>query len=174
MKYYDLNIGFEIEKNALRKLGYEKALLNAKGIRLLSSPDKEKMRKNLRKFDLICLEGYAIDPGIIRIAQQHEKVFEIPISYLLERSGVERGKMLRKIRLFLYYCMKYNVDFAFTSRAHSIWELKTPRELIGIGSLLGVPRDKVVYSISKVPEKILSLSRIDEENDDEKLSGNPC
>ncbi|MEM3555845.1 MAG: RNase P subunit p30 family protein [Candidatus Micrarchaeia archaeon] len=123
---------------------------------LFSSDKPELLKKACRRdADLLFFPKFLPDVGLIRVAAENKKPFEIPVSLIIGRKGVERGLVISKIGFFIKICEKLSADFVITSGASSKFLMKSPSELIAIGEMLGLSHDKAVSSISVVPEYVL-------------------
>jgi len=123
---------------------------------LLSSQNPELLKKACRRdVDMLLFERFLPDVGLVRVAAENKKPFEIPVSVLLERKGAERALLMSRISFFLKICNKYRADFILTSGATNKFFMKSPPELVAIGEALGLSHDQAVKSISIIPEYIL-------------------
>ncbi len=95
------------------------------------------------------------DIGLIREMAGSKNAFEIPIALFLQSSFVQRSKLLHQTSVFLRYCKKFRAQFAFTSRAQTEFDLKTPREFTAIGVCLGLTFEEAVSALSEVPQKFI-------------------
>ncbi len=86
--------------------------------------------------------------ALIEICKEKEKTIEIPLSYLLNAKN--KGKLIFQLRLFLKQCLKRKVKFVFTSRATSEFEIKSPREIIAIGQMLGLTFEQATAALKGV------------------------
>jgi len=130
------------------------------GVILFSSDKPELLRKACRKdVDLLFFPKFIPDVALIRAAAESKKPFEIPVSLLLKRKGVERGLLISRIGFFIKVCEKLSADFVITSGASSKLLMKSPAELVAIGEMLGLSHDKAVSSISIIPEHVLERVR---------------
>ena len=149
MKYYDLNAQF----NPKEKLGYEQIYSDLK---VFESDSPEEMRKALgRKHDLYFFSSFKPDDGVIKKAGEKGKVFEIPVDDLIYSKGMKRAIIIAKKSFFLKLCIKYHADYVLTSRAKDEYGLRSPKQMIALGVLLGLSEDQARRSITLVPEKVL-------------------
>lgn len=92
---------------------------------------------------------YYRDDGLIRAVATAGKAFEIPLSHLvLNVTFAYRARNLMQLRQFLAKCRKLRAKFVLTSRAKSTFDVKTPRETIAIGTLLGLSREQAEAAIT--------------------------
>jgi len=123
---------------------------------LFSSENAELLKvASKREASMLLFERFLPDVGLVRVAAENKKPFEIPVSILLERTGANRAFMMSKIGFFLKICNKYGADFILTSGAKNKLSMKSPAELAAIGEALGLSHDQAVKSISMIPEYVL-------------------
>ncbi|MDP3742222.1 MAG: RNase P subunit p30 family protein [Candidatus Micrarchaeota archaeon] len=84
--------------------------------------------------------------ALLEIAREKEKVFEIPLRFLLRSPN--RSKLIFQLRIFLKNCLKRKIQFVFTSRALTEFDLKSPREIIAIGETLGLNYEQSSAALS--------------------------
>ncbi len=105
--------------------------------------------KNVALVNALPVPGFSRDDGLIRAVAENEKAFEIPISTLLCSKHVFRAKAISQLKEFARRCNKLGAKMVFTSRAREEWDLKSPREIIAIASLLGLAREQAAAAIGK-------------------------
>lgn len=168
-KYYDIHVRFSFKN--YRELGfagvcrlgeeieeaYDINLRKKDKINILTSPDVSTIKKGIKmgRFDIFFLSTFSSNIEILRLAKERGSVFEIPIKPLIESVGTARAELISKIRFFLKLCNKYSVSYVITSRAECEYEIKTPRELITIGEILGLEHEQAIRAISAIPENII-------------------
>ncbi len=84
--------------------------------------------------------------ALLAIAKERSVVFEIPVSFLLKAK--DKARLMFQLRLFLPKCIKHGVKFFFSSRARNEFDLKSPREIIALGQVLGLTYQQAAASIS--------------------------
>lgn len=104
-----------------------------------------KQKKTIFVNPLSCPDYYK-SRALIEIAREKDKVFEIPLCYLLR--STDKSKVLFQLKAFLANCIKRKVKFFFSSRASNEFELKSPREIIAIGQTLGLTYEQAAAAIS--------------------------
>lgn len=99
------------------------------------------------------------DEGLIRAVAGEGKAFEIPLAPLLGTEFVFRAKLITQTREFVRRCLKLHAPLAFTSRAQSAFDLKSPRETIALIPLLGLTEQQARYAITKGAQKIAGAEK---------------
>ncbi len=170
MKHFiDLNLSNAALRQKSLSLGYSeastlqvatlpaKANQNAKGdvvestnVELLISACKRHNSQFTFINPLLCNDFYK-GTALLEIAREKEKVFEIPLRFLLRSPN--RSKLMFQLRIFLKNCLKRKIPFIFTTRALSEFDLKSPREIIAIGEALGLNYEQASASLSYGSEK---------------------
>lgn len=88
---------------------------------------------------LLQLESYDMDEGPLKlIAERQKACFLIDLSYLINSYGTARAIRLSRLRSFLRSCVKYGARYALCDMARGEKEMRTARELIHIGLLVGL------------------------------------
>ncbi len=175
MPYHDMHVKFKAPKQKLAELGFASAAIageqieekQVKGaadmnssppkdkISILSGEDAELLRKGVKRYDLIFVSSFYPDTALMREVADNNTAFEIPVSGLLRSYGFSRAALLGRMQFFLELCVKYNANYCLTSRAESIYELKSVDELIAIAWALGLTPQQAKRSMSIVAEKIM-------------------
>ncbi len=119
------------------------------------------------RVDLLCHpERGRNDSGLDHIcakaAAENSVAIEINFSDLLNSRS--RPKQIYFMQRNIYLCSKYGAKLITTSGASEIWEMRAPRELASIASVLGLDIGVAIDSVSSIPEEKININR-------EKLSG---
>ena len=119
------------------------------------------------RVDLLCHpERGRSDSGLDHIcakaAAENNVAIEINFSDLLNSRS--RPKQIYFMQRNIYLCSKYGAKLITTSGASEIWEMRAPRELASIASVLGLDIGVAIDSVSSIPEEKININR-------EKLSG---
>jgi len=77
------------------------------------------------------------------------------LGLLIRLRGEARGRELKTIRINLKHARKYKLQLILTSDAHSIYDLRAPREMVAISSLFGMTEKEAVDAMSATPLNIL-------------------
>lgn len=102
---------------------------------------------------LLLLEDYKIEEGALKlIGEKKQACFLIDLSRIIRANGVNRAIELSRIRNFLFFCEKYGVLYAFASFAPDKSAIRSARELMHIGLLLGLDIAKAKAALNKIKE----------------------
>lgn len=173
MKYYDLNPANPALRATEARLGYSPAP-NARNIVLRSGRDVPTQREfnavsstNAALLVEACKRGTATivlplespdywkNDALLMAAVDKNRVFEIPLRPLLHAKYARRAKLMGQLKFFLHRCVKQHAHFVITSRAESEYDLKSPREAIALGQLLGLTKEQAQHALSKECERLL-------------------
>jgi len=77
------------------------------------------------------------------------------LGLLIRLRGEARVRELKTMRINLKHARKYKLQLILTSDAHSIYDLRAPREMVAISSLFGMSEKEAVDAISATPLNIL-------------------
>ncbi|MFH1285096.1 MAG: RNase P subunit p30 family protein [Candidatus Micrarchaeota archaeon] len=123
---------------------------------VFSSPNPSLLSQFLKRADFVFLSIFEPDMELLRACITNKKVLEIPVSPLLKARGMERAKLLAKMRIFLRILNKMGAEYVITSRAENEYSIKSPEELIAIGELLGLTHGQAVRAVSVTPLAMLA------------------
>ncbi len=182
LQSFDLNLrNSQLEKQALA-LGFTKTFTpptievktqrdlnniheNGNGFYALESVDSELLRKAAKRargralVNAFLVKNFHRDDGLVRVVAESENVFEIPLYYFLHSAHVHRAKLFDETAAFLEKCLKLKALFAFSSRAESEFDLKSPREIIAVGECLGLTREQAAFALGEAPTRFLTSLR---------------
>jgi ribonuclease P/MRP protein subunit RPP1 len=77
------------------------------------------------------------------------------LGLLIRLRGEARVRELKTMRINLKHARKYKLQLILTSDAHSIHDLRAPREMVAISSLFGMIEKEAVDAMSTTPLNIL-------------------
>ncbi|MBU4374709.1 MAG: ribonuclease P protein component 3 [Euryarchaeota archaeon] len=75
--------------------------------------------------------------------------------FIIHFRGEARVRELLLMKKNLKHARKYNLSMILTSSAHSIYDLRSPRELAALGGLFGMTKEEAVEAMSAAPCAIL-------------------
>ncbi|MCS7097085.1 MAG: hypothetical protein NZ926_01180 [Candidatus Methanomethylicia archaeon] len=105
------------------------------------------------------------DVSEAKLALENNAALEINVAELLRCSTVgERIKMLKIMSENVKLALKYNLPVIFSSGAMNIFEMREPRALASVATLLGASEFDALRFVSDIPFKLIMENR-------EKLSG---
>jgi ribonuclease P/MRP protein subunit RPP1 len=77
------------------------------------------------------------------------------LGLLIRLRGEARVRELKTMRINLKHARKYKLQLILTSDAHSIYDLRAPREMVAISSIFGMTEKEAVDAMSTTPLNIL-------------------
>ena len=108
--------------------------------------------RGAESFDHICA----------RLASENNVALEINFSFMLNSKN--RVRTFRALRKVIMLCEKYKTPMIIVSGARDEWELRAPRDLASIASVLGMDVARAIEGVSDIPFNLIKRNR-------EKLSG---
>jgi RNase P/RNase MRP subunit p30 len=116
------------------------------GLCAVESVNGELLRSAARRGVLVSpllVRGFGFDEGLIRSvadasAAGEATAFEISLFAFVRAAEMQRARLIAETRVFLKKCVKLKAPFALVSRAESVFDLKSPRECVAIGEILGL------------------------------------
>ena len=117
---------------------YDKPVRNPERPAILKSEDAELLRRNVKRFDILFIPTFEANVALITTVARKGKIFEIPVREIILSKGVERAKLIYRVRRFIDFCRSYKARFIFTTRARSLYEVRTPREIGRISMIFGL------------------------------------
>ena len=92
---------------------------------------------------------------LVRYAAENGVAIDFSINAIIQSRRSDRARILLKMRDNLKLVRKYKAMAVLTSNAHSIYELRAPREMIAVASLFGMRQEEAVHALSDIPKGIL-------------------
>lgn len=177
VRYYDLHVCYEGGERDAAELGLKAVefplhgtevlaekerelaagLKHAKPLVLVASGNNEVLRAAAKIKQVLMLrsERFEADVGLLRIAAERNKAFEVPLAMLIESHGWRRAAVLSRMRSFLRLCIKYKAAYVITSGARDAYGLRRPREMIALGEALGLSHAQAKWAITEAPSAVL-------------------
>ncbi|MCC7552739.1 hypothetical protein KO317_03695 [Candidatus Micrarchaeota archaeon] len=107
---------------------------------------------NCKKNQIIYLETYDPSMEIIQKAKEKKSIFLINLLDIINEEGSNRSKTINNIKLFLRLCIKYKVEFIMCFLASNESELRTLKEGIALGTLLGLKHKQAKDAFIKIKD----------------------
>ncbi|MEA1957241.1 MAG: RNase P subunit p30 family protein [Euryarchaeota archaeon] len=92
---------------------------------------------------------------LVRYAAENDVAIEFNLNAIIHGRRSDRARILGKMREILKFVRKYKAMPVITSNAHSIYDLRAPREMVALASLFGMRKEEAVHALSDIPEGIL-------------------
>ncbi len=105
-----------------------------------------------KKNKIIYLETYEPSMEIIQKAKEKKSILFINLLDIIKAEKSERSILINKLKLFLKLCIKYNVKFIFSFLASTDAEMRTLKEGIALGALLGIKPIQAKNAFSEIKE----------------------
>ncbi|MDD5023205.1 MAG: hypothetical protein PHU63_03485 [Candidatus ainarchaeum sp.] len=100
---------------------------------------------------IFLLKNFKISSEMIKIIGEKGKaLFAINYFEIINSKGARRGIILSQIREFFKFCIKYNAKYCFVSLAKTEEGIRSPKEIVGIGSLVGLSEVQTRMSLGQL------------------------
>ncbi|MEM2144435.1 MAG: RNase P subunit p30 family protein [Candidatus Jordarchaeaceae archaeon] len=96
-----------------------------------------------------------VDKSLVSLIHNSGNAVEISVRPILLTRGLARANTLGILRKAAEIVMKENAVLVLTSDAHSKFELRSPKSLAALGTLLEIPYEIAIEAVSENPLKIL-------------------
>jgi len=120
--------------------------------------------------DFMNQKNSGIDHIIAKLLKEKVIAIEINFSELLNASAALRAQKIGRICQNIILARKYGVPIIITSGAKSKYELRSPKDLLSLGKLIGMSDLEAKKSLEENPLKILKKSK-DRKNPNILLKG---
>jgi len=102
------------------------------------------------------LEHYKyLDNSLVKLSYEGRTAVELSLSPLFEKEGAKRVQAFSTLRKAVTVLLEKGAVFFITREPKTEYELRSPRSLIAVARLLGIPREAAVRAISFYPSIIL-------------------
>jgi len=122
-------------------------------IDLIGSPEMHEEK------DFMHQMNSGIDYVIARACAEKGIAVELSFSNVLDSSGRKRSQILARMTQNVSICRDCGCDILITSGARDKYGLRSPRDLIAFGVILGMTTEEAKAAVSNSPKKILEKTR---------------
>jgi len=161
MAYYNI---VKKEPKKARAHGFD--LISFSSFDILTADDVHVAVAHAKKGRIIYLKAYKPDMGLIRKLKEKESCLLFDLAdILIAKPGSERQKLMFSMSQSLKLCVKYGVPyiFSFVTDADDKLRMRTLKEAVAIGSLLGLTEPQVKLGFRNV-EKLLKAKEAEAED----------
>ncbi len=129
---------------------------NSSDILIVSGGDEEFNRAAVETEGLdILLQPAQLNNVLAKAASDNSVAIGFNMGSIIRLRGDARVQELIKMRKNLKHALKYDVSMILTGNAHSIYDLRSPREMAALASLFGMTQKEAVDAMSAAPLGIL-------------------
>jgi ribonuclease P/MRP protein subunit RPP1 len=100
-----------------------------------------------------------LDEASIKFAANNNVAIEINFGEILHAYRKSRSFVLSHIAKNVMLCNEFGAHLIVSSGAKSKWDMRDPRELVAVGTVLGMELNKAFDSMSTVPEQIIEKNK---------------
>ncbi len=101
-----------------------------------------------------------INHVLAREAVDNEVAIELNINSILKTRFSTRAKLMSQYRQIIKLHRKFKFPLIISSNAHSLYDLRTPEDIIALVQCLGMDEEEAYNSLSKIPGSILDKKKI--------------
>ncbi|MGC9444877.1 MAG: ribonuclease P protein component 3 [Candidatus Methanospirareceae archaeon] len=160
----DLILGVELQAQTVTELKRKLRQLSGTVTVIAVHGGKEKINRaavESQKVDVLthpCSEKGegALSYVLVRFAAENGVAIDFNMNALIRSRRGERARILSKMREQLKLVRKYRAPMILTSHAHSIYDLRAPRELIALAALFGMTREEATRALSETPQGVVA------------------
>lgn len=148
-------------KQALRKLRREVDVIAVfcKNLNVARLAARDR-RVDLLSFSIKNWKKNFFDKSEAHLALQGESILEVNLNPIIKAKT--HGERIQAIRIYsenIRIAKRYNVPIIVTSGASSIYEMRAPRELAALATLLGLTDFEARESLSNIPLSLIKKNR---------------
>ncbi len=103
----------------------------------------------------ILLQPEKFNNVLAATAANNSMTLGFDIGSIIRLRGEPRSRELRIMRTNLKHARKYNLQMILTSDAHSLYDLRSPREMAALAGLFGMTAKESADAMSKSPMEII-------------------
>ena len=93
---------------------------------------------------------------LVRYAAENGVAIDFNMDALIHSRRGDRARIISKMRDNVKLVRKYQAPMIITSHAHSVYDLRAPREMIALASLFGMTEEEAERALSDTPACILA------------------
>lgn len=123
------------------------------------SSDKE-LREAIKKVNIllnpISPERQVITPTNATLMKDRNVIVVFTLKHFLSFSGVSRVKYMRSAIITGRILKKKRIPVVLSSGAETVYDVKTPRQIISFGELFELDYPQCVYGVTELPKYLVS------------------
>jgi ribonuclease P/MRP protein subunit RPP1 len=100
-----------------------------------------------------------LDEASVKFAANNNVAIGIDFAEILHSFRRGRSYNLSHISKNVMLCKEFGAHIILSSGARSKWDMRNPRELIAVGTVLGMELNKAFDSMSTIPEKMVEKNK---------------
>jgi ribonuclease P/MRP protein subunit RPP1 len=117
------------------------------------------------RVDMLCYPYRSrVDSGINHVlsaeAAKNRVSIEINLKYLLMNRPNKRHKVLSQFRQIIKLHRKFKFPVIITSDANSIYDLRSPRDVVSLAACFGMTSEEAIKAMSTVPQEIMEVGSL--------------
>jgi len=121
------------------------------------SPDAMRAASNDSSIDVIA--HAFVDQSAARDAAANNIALEINMRDILSLYGMRRAILLSKLGFTLSMARKYKTPLILTTGAHTIYDMRSPRQIMALSEVLGFTHEEAKNAVMKNPKEIVMRNR---------------
>lgn len=126
---------------------------------MVSAMDVQVARAAAQMPEIDVLSHAFIDQTTARDAAENGVALEINLRDFLSLYGMKRASLISKINFNLGLARKYDLPLVITTGAHTIFDMRTPKQIMMLAEAIGFEHDEAKKAIFETPRKIVEANR---------------
>ncbi|MCD6414390.1 MAG: hypothetical protein J7L23_02055 [Candidatus Diapherotrites archaeon] len=122
----------------------------------------EQNKKIVRSPCDVILDATSVDSAVVQVAIDNNVTFGISLHQFLYSKKLRRAKLIGFYTRLVKLYNNMGANIVLVSGATNNFEARPPEQLASLGMLLGQTKRQAKWSISKVPESIISRKKGDD------------
>lgn len=148
--------GIEIQAKSSRIREEIKKTRNSNLISVVNGKDEETIRAAVESEGLdILLSPLEFNDVIAKAAKENSVAIGFNLGLIIRLRGDARIRELKNMKLILKHGRKYKFKMMLTCDPCSVYDLRSPREMVVLSSLFGMIQPEAIDAISATPVDIL-------------------
>lgn len=103
----------------------------------------------------ILLQPSEFNNVLAKAASDNSIAIGFNLGLLIRLRGDARVRELKNMRIILKHARKYKLEMILTSDSSSVYDLRSPREMVALSSLFGMTPCEAIDAMSATPKSIL-------------------
>ena len=148
--------GVEIQAKPSRIREEIKKHRNSNLILLVRGGEEDINRASVESEGLdILLQPSEFNNVLAKAANDNSIAIGFNLGLLIRLRGDARARELKNMRIILRHARKYKLEMILTSDSSSVYDIRSPREMVALSSLFGMTPCEAIDAMSATPKNIL-------------------